>query len=266
MWAIRYKKDRVVELLLGKVDIRPDVVIRDGRTVLSFAAELGSEGAAKLLLERGGVNPDSKDDDGRTPLSFAAEGGHEGVVKLLLERGDVNPNPSDKHGRTPSSYATMMGREGVVKLLSEARTSKFPFPFFLLTLILSIFLFSVFLVYYVYGDSRALFHTINITWQRLIDWRSLDSVFSDLVWTHYLSFHALLFLFLPPFLLRFSRSIILFKTTIQISFHLQASHAKSTFQHHLPPLIERPYPSPPTHLSAFAQLSLVRHPSGSYYI
>ena len=169
MWAIIYGNNRVVELLLEQVDIRPDAAIRAGRTVLSFAAELGNEGAAKLLLECGNVNPDSKDDDGRTPLSFAVEGGHEGVVKLLLELGDVNPNSPDKHGRTPSSYTTIIGREGVVKLLSEPRTSKFPFPFSLLTLVLPIFLFTVFLVYYVYGDSRALFHTTHITRQRLID-------------------------------------------------------------------------------------------------
>ena len=89
MWAIRYGNDRVVELLLDQVDIRPDAVIRDGRTVLSFAAELGNEGG----------------------------------VKLLLEHGDVNPNSSDNSGQTPLSYATMMQREGVMKLLSEARSS-----------------------------------------------------------------------------------------------------------------------------------------------
>ena len=179
MWAVRYGNYRVVELLLKQGDIRPDLAILDGRTVFSFAAESGNEPAVKLLLECGIINPDSSSSDGRTPLSFAASGGHEGVVKLLLERGDVNPNSSDNDGRTPSSYATIMEREGVVKLLSEARTSNhkslensdrmlasalgssFPSPL-LLALILSIFLF---LLHYVYGDSRALFHTIHSAWQ-----------------------------------------------------------------------------------------------------
>ena len=45
----------------------------------------------KLLLERGDVNPDLPDSNGRTLLSFAIELGREDLVKLLLGRGDVNP-------------------------------------------------------------------------------------------------------------------------------------------------------------------------------
>ena len=45
MWAVRHGNDRIVELLLKQGDIRPDMVIRQGRTILSFAAELGNEGA-----------------------------------------------------------------------------------------------------------------------------------------------------------------------------------------------------------------------------
>jgi len=117
MWAIRYGNDRVVELLLEQGDIRPDMVVRDGRTVFSFAAELGNEGATKLLLERGGVNPDLSDSYGRTPLSFAALSGREGVAKLLLGRRDVNPNSLDSNGLAPLSYAALRGHGGVVKLL-----------------------------------------------------------------------------------------------------------------------------------------------------
>ena len=191
MWAVRYGNYRVVELLLKQGDIRPDLVIRDSRTVFSFAAESGSEPAVKLLLECGIVNPDSSSSDGRTPLSFAASGGHEGVVKLLLERGDVNPNSSDSNDQTPLSYATSMGREGVVKLLSEPRISNCesletpdrmpasaptpvtaassPFSLFFLTLILFIFLFFAFSVHYVYLESRVLFHVIYSAWQWLIN-------------------------------------------------------------------------------------------------
>ena len=48
MWAVRHRNYRVVELLLGQGDIRPDVVIRDGRTLFSFAAESGNEWAVKF--------------------------------------------------------------------------------------------------------------------------------------------------------------------------------------------------------------------------
>jgi len=55
MWAVRYGHYGVVELLLEQADIRPNMVIRDGRTVFSFAAESGNERAVKLLLECGDV-------------------------------------------------------------------------------------------------------------------------------------------------------------------------------------------------------------------
>ena len=191
MWAVRYGNYRVVELLLKQGDIRPNLVIRDGRTVFSFAAESGDEPTVKLLLDSGIVNPDLSDSKGRTPLSFAASGGHEGVVKLLLERGDVNPSSSDSDDQTPLSYATSMGRESVVKLLSEPRTSNcesletpdrmpasvttpvtgasFPFSLFFLTLILSVLPFFALSLHYLYLESRALFHIIYSAWQWLID-------------------------------------------------------------------------------------------------
>jgi len=122
MWAIRYGHYGVVELLLEQADIRPEVVIRDGRTLFSFAAESGNERAMKLLLECGNVDPHSSDSNSRTPLSFAASKGREGVVKLLLERRDTNPNLPDTDGRTPLAYAASKGHEGVVKLLLTSNT------------------------------------------------------------------------------------------------------------------------------------------------
>jgi len=117
MWAVRYGNNRVVELLLEQGDIRPDIVIRDGRTVFSFAAESGSEGAVKLFLLRKDVNPNALDDDGRTPLSYATSRGHKGIVELLLCRRDLNPNLSDDNGRTPLLDAASRGCESVVELL-----------------------------------------------------------------------------------------------------------------------------------------------------
>jgi len=121
MWAIRYGHYRVMELLLEQVDIRPDMVIRGGRTVFSFVGESGNERAVKLLLECRNVNPDLADSNGRTPLSYAASRGCEGVVKLLLGCADVSPNSLDINGRSPLSYAAAGRHGGVVKLLVERR-------------------------------------------------------------------------------------------------------------------------------------------------
>jgi len=120
MWAIRYGNDRVVELLLEQGDIRPDMVIRDGRTLLSLVSESGNEGAVMLLLGGWNVNPNSPDSSGRTPLSFAACEGHESLVKLLLESGNVNPDSLDSSGRTPLSFAASRGHESLVMLLLES--------------------------------------------------------------------------------------------------------------------------------------------------
>ena len=62
---------------------------------------------------------DSKDTEGRTPLSFAAQMGHEAVVKLLLVRDDVEVNSKDTAGRTPVLFAAENGHETVVKLLMQ---------------------------------------------------------------------------------------------------------------------------------------------------
>jgi len=68
MWAVDYENREMMELLLEQEDIEPDTLIKDGRTVFSFAAELGNEDTVKLLLGRRDVNPNSIDNDGRTPL------------------------------------------------------------------------------------------------------------------------------------------------------------------------------------------------------
>ena len=116
-WAAQNGQKGVVRLLLGRGDVLPDKLNRDGRTPLSYAAQNGHEGVARLLLGRGDVNPDKLDGYGRTPLSYAVMEGQEAVVQLLLERGGVNPDKLDGYGRTPLSYAVMEGQEAVVQLL-----------------------------------------------------------------------------------------------------------------------------------------------------
>jgi len=145
MWAARYGREEVVELLLKQKHIQPDIPhTRYGRTALSWAAGSGHGGVVKLFLSRSFANlgsigrrwektpqvmsvlfgrkhvdPDRSDNDGRTPLSWAAEAGDEAVVELLLKRKDVNPDRPDNYGQTPLSWAAENGGEGVVKLLSE---------------------------------------------------------------------------------------------------------------------------------------------------
>ena len=59
---------------------------KNGRTLLSFAAENGHKGVLEVLLEHDGVDPDSAGEDGRTLVSWADRGGHELAVRILLEQ------------------------------------------------------------------------------------------------------------------------------------------------------------------------------------
>jgi ankyrin repeat protein len=103
----------------------------NGRTPLSFAAEIGHVMIAKLLLIRGasvsirqysihsaqGMSNPYKY-SGRTPLHWAAEKGHLEVVHLLLQYG-ANPNARSTIGRFPLLDATMNNHLDVAKLLIE---------------------------------------------------------------------------------------------------------------------------------------------------
>ena len=57
-----------------------------GLTPLAWAAKGGHEAVVQMLLERDDVNPNITDRYGETPLHIAACEGYEGVVKMLLER------------------------------------------------------------------------------------------------------------------------------------------------------------------------------------
>jgi ankyrin repeat protein len=119
VWAAGNGYYRVVNLLLAKDGISPDLNDRNRRTPLSWAAENGHEAVVKLLLETGKVNIDLRDSEGRTPLSWAAERGQEAVVKVLLETGKVDVDSKDSKRRTPLSWAAERGQEAAVKLLLE---------------------------------------------------------------------------------------------------------------------------------------------------
>ncbi|RYP08882.1 hypothetical protein DL765_008663 [Monosporascus sp. GIB2] len=71
------------------------------RSVLSHAAEYGSEllTAACLLISMEDI--ESKDKFGRTPLGLAAANGHETIVKALLATGQINIDAKDRHEQTP---------------------------------------------------------------------------------------------------------------------------------------------------------------------
>ncbi|RYO89395.1 hypothetical protein DL763_005663 [Monosporascus cannonballus] len=115
--AARTGLEDVVWLLLTRSDVESDQQDRDGRTPLSWAAEMGHEAAVRLLLGRG-ADPESKDKNDETPLMWAAGNRNEGIVKLLFERG-ADPKSKDKNGCIPLIWAAWNKNDGIVKLLFE---------------------------------------------------------------------------------------------------------------------------------------------------
>jgi ankyrin repeat protein len=85
------------EIVIHQLEKGAEVDLRDseGRTPLSWAAQMGHETVVKLLVARDDVDINSKDIWGRTPLSVAAERGHEAVVATLLACAAVNMNSKE---------------------------------------------------------------------------------------------------------------------------------------------------------------------------
>ncbi|KAH6958097.1 ankyrin repeat protein [Fusarium avenaceum] len=128
--------DLVAELL--RAGFHPDSGDSQGRTPLSYAAELGYEAFVSLFLEAG-AETDSKGLEehantgesswphlnnvghaGRTPLSFAAEYGHVEASKMLISHGANIGSECSKHdyrGWTPLLFAVYHGHKDVVGLL-----------------------------------------------------------------------------------------------------------------------------------------------------
>ncbi|KAH8595322.1 hypothetical protein B0O99DRAFT_672145 [Bisporella sp. PMI_857] len=86
------------------------------KELLWCAADRGVHTLVNQMLDENKADMDLLDDNGRTILSRAAEGGSERLVKELLEKG-ANATARDTKGRTPLSYAAGAGNQSVVELL-----------------------------------------------------------------------------------------------------------------------------------------------------
>ena len=83
----------------------------------------GHDSVVELLLRREDVNPNMLGKDGVTPLSLAAYHWYDRVVELLLAREDLSPDMPDIYGVTPLSLAASLGHNRAVELLLGHKTS-----------------------------------------------------------------------------------------------------------------------------------------------
>ncbi len=86
-----------------------------GRTALSYAAELGDAQMAKELLDARAA-PDQRDKSGNVPLHWAANNGRVEVIKALLA-GHATVDAPDRQGITPLMSAISHRQMASVKAL-----------------------------------------------------------------------------------------------------------------------------------------------------
>lgn len=86
-----------------------------GRTALSFAAELGNAQMAKELLDAG-ASPDQRDKQGNVALHWAANNGRIDAIKTLIA-GHATVDAPDRQGITPLMSAIAQNQAASVKAL-----------------------------------------------------------------------------------------------------------------------------------------------------
>ncbi|RYO95741.1 hypothetical protein DL764_007610 [Monosporascus ibericus] len=108
------------EVVLACLELKADINGQDeeGRTALSYSAELGSERWAGQFIGLG-ARLDLADTSQNTPLAWAVKGGNLKLVKALLDTSQVNPDIRNSAGETPLWQAADRGEEGIVQLLLE---------------------------------------------------------------------------------------------------------------------------------------------------
>jgi len=95
--------------------VNADATDTQGRTALSYAAQLGNAEMAQLLLDSR-ASPDLRDKLGGTALHWASEGGRLEVVKVLLAR-HTTVDMANRQGITPLMLAVSHNSIPVVKAL-----------------------------------------------------------------------------------------------------------------------------------------------------
>jgi uncharacterized protein len=111
--AAANKIDDVRVFIAKRVNIND--VDPQGRTALSYAAEIGNAQMAKELLDAR-ASPDQRDKVGNAPLHWAARNGRVEVINILLAR-HATVDVQDRQGLTPLMSAAAHNQVNSVKAL-----------------------------------------------------------------------------------------------------------------------------------------------------
>ncbi|KAN0068678.1 Ankyrin repeat-containing domain protein [Elaphomyces granulatus] len=119
LMAARRGNITIMKLLLGHPDIDLNFVTVDGYSALTMACLSGVPNMLEFLLSREGIatSINQQDVKGLTPLCYAAKSGDVKAVELLLQRDDIGLNIPDNLGWTALFWACESGCPLVVDLL-----------------------------------------------------------------------------------------------------------------------------------------------------
>ncbi|RVD80465.1 uncharacterized protein DFL_008362 [Arthrobotrys flagrans] len=116
-WAIIHENTEMTMLLLQH-NVETNISDKDGKMLLSYAAEHGLLGVLEILIKKNTLNINTPDNlTNMTPLMFAAKQGLIECVRLLLKEQYLDIDRRDRNGCTALHLATMEGHFEIVQLL-----------------------------------------------------------------------------------------------------------------------------------------------------
>jgi hypothetical protein len=108
----------LTDLINEGVDINSKL-IGSGASALFAAASRGHKNILEFLLEKNDINPNIQDDTELTPLYISAQNNQTEAVKLLLAHQDINPNIDSSRG-TALDIAVDLGHSSIVTMILAA--------------------------------------------------------------------------------------------------------------------------------------------------
>ncbi|KAK6509749.1 hypothetical protein TWF481_004479 [Arthrobotrys musiformis] len=116
-WAIIHENTEMAMLLLQH-NVESNISDKDGKILISYAAEHGMLGVLEILLKNNTLNINTPDNlSNMTPLMFAAKKGFIECVRLLLAEQYLAIDRRDQNGYTALHLATIEGHFEIVQLL-----------------------------------------------------------------------------------------------------------------------------------------------------
>lgn len=115
-YAATNGNEKSIELLIKK-GAKIDAKDSNQKTPLHYAAEWGNSKSVELLINNN-ANPKNLDENNNSPLHYAAKSGSNESVALLIKHGS-QPNAQNKNKQTPLHYAAKSDRDNVLQLLTD---------------------------------------------------------------------------------------------------------------------------------------------------